>query len=277
MKNSKSHFLVLGVKVDLLTMEETLKIIEERIAKNSVKSPLHIVTAYSEFFVTAKKDPDFFRILNNADLVLPDGVGPLAANDYQKRIQPTSGVVTKVFAGLTTGKNVLQGRVGQTVSGVALFKTLISEAAQKNWRVFFLGGFGDVAEELAKQYQKTYPSLQVGFDSGEQRVGSSEIEAQNVLKTITDFAPDLLFVCYGPVTQEKWIARNKDQLQTKVVMGAGGTFDEVSGRVAAPPEFMGRMGLKWLGRLLIEPKRFRRILRASIVFPWLVFRQISKS
>jgi N-acetylglucosaminyldiphosphoundecaprenol N-acetyl-beta-D-mannosaminyltransferase len=81
-----------------------------------------------------------------------------------------------------------------------------------------------------------------------------------------------LFVAYGPGKQEKWVWQNKRRLKAKVAIGVGGTFDEVLGKFPTAPAWMEKRGLKWLQRLVVDPKRWRRIINAVIIFPWMVFK-----
>ena len=80
---------------------------------------------------------------------------------------------------------------------------------------------------------------------------------------------DLLFVAFGQVKQEKWIAKNLPKIPVKVAMGVGGSFDEISGRVPRPPKWISNLGLKWLFRLVAEPWRIKRQL-ALLKFAWQV-------
>ena len=218
-----------------------------------------VVTAYSEFFVKARRDLEFKKVLNAANLVLPDGVGPLAANYYHDSQN-----------WWLTGLKVLKGEIGETVPGVWLFSELVKEAALKDWKVLLLGGFGDTAEILSKQLKSKYSDLKIMADPGEQNLALSSGSEETLLK-ISNFQPDLLFVAYGPGRQEKWIAKFKKDLSCKVAIGVGGTFDELSGKVKPAPEIWEKAGLKWLWRLIQEPKRIGRIFNAVIIFPLLVF------
>jgi N-acetylglucosaminyldiphosphoundecaprenol N-acetyl-beta-D-mannosaminyltransferase len=111
----------------------------------------------------------------------------------------------------------------------------------------------------------------VAYDAGESRVGTDRAVDERVVHKINAFKPDLLFVQYNPVKQEKWIAGHLSRLQARVIMGVGGTFNEYLGDFKAAPVWMERVGLKWLWRMIVEPKRLGRIFRAVVVFPWLVF------
>lgn len=264
---------ILGVRVDRVDRKQTLEIIAGKIAGGRPGKLLHLVTAYSEFFVTATKDEDFRKVLATADLVVADGVGPLAAIDYFSGIKSGDGAATKLLRGLVTGLKVIRGKVGQPVSGVWLFTALLEMAAEKKWRVFLLGGFGDTAEKLAGKLESKWPQLLIGFDRGEQDLDILNEDSDSVLEKINHFRPDILLVAYGPVKQEKWIARNKFRLAARVAIGVGGTFNEMLGRQRPAPAVVEKAGFKWLWRLIFEPRRLRRILNAFPIFPLSVFRE----
>lgn len=253
---------VLGVDVNEIDRVETIKKIYGWIqGRGHLK---HVVTIYSEFLLMAEKDKEFKRAITKAELVVPDGVGVLAAMKYAK--------APGVLSGLQTGLEGLRGELGEAVTGVWLFEELVRLAVGNGWRVFLLGGFGDTAERLTRKLKRDNPKLVIQSDAGEQRVGENEKENERVIKRINEFKPDLLMVAYGPVVQEKWIYRNKKKLKAKVAIGLGGTFDEVLGEFPKTPVWMEKRGLKALWRLLVQPKRLPRILKGVLVFPWRVFR-----
>ena len=298
---------ILGVKVDEISRQETIDKISSWIGKR--EGLKHVVTIYSEFLLVAEKDEEFKKATKKADLVVPDGVGVLAALEYKKittRAAQHSGRdlryasatrrrVALLFAGLRVGVDGLRGNLGEPVTGVWLFEELVGLAAKNGWKVFLLGGFGDTAERLAEKLKNASldpfdsakaslrmtkrMGLQVEFDAGEQRVGrileSSQTRPQNdeVIEKINEFKPDLLFVAYGPIKQEKWIYKNKGKLKAKVAIGLGGTFDEVLGEFPRTPEWMEKRGLKALWRLVVQPKRLPRIWRGMVVFPFRVWRR----
>ncbi len=263
--------MVLGTRVDLVGRKEVVEIISGWVASNDTQVKL-VATAYSEFFVNSLSDKDFRMALEGADLVTPDGIGPLAAIRYQLAAARQTTIAGKFLAGLQTGVDILRGRVGQPVSGYWLFQTLVERAAEEGWSVFLLGGFGETAERLVKKLQITNHKLQIVAEGGAQTMMEMTGEAnERVIEKINRFKPDLLFVAYGPVKQEKWLAANREKLAVKVAMGVGGTFDEALGLVKPAPVFMTRIGLKWFWRLLQQPQRLPRIFKATFVFAWLVF------
>lgn len=272
---------ILGLPVDILSKEETYSIIKSWLSLRSSKLRT-VVTAYSEFFVKASRDTEFARIIQEADLVTPDGNSVLAAIAFGKaissQITDDSSQIRKVLIGLReglkVGAKIWSGGVGEPVTGVWLFEKITSEAEKRNWRLFLLGGWDNVSGEAAQILLKRFPNIKVAFDSGEESVGSDPETDKRVIKKIQSFNPDFLFVQYRPVVQEKWIASHRRELsKVGVAMGIGGTLDEYVGRLASSPGFMERHGLKWLWRMILQPARWRRMIDAVIVFPWLVFRE----
>ncbi len=87
---------------------------------------------------------------------------------------------------------------------------------------------------------------------------------------MTDFKPHLVFVAFGSPWQELWIERHRNQFQNCVVMGVGGAFDFLGGKVPRAPVIIRRLGFEWLFRLIVQPWRLRRQLRL-VRFGWLIF------
>lgn len=260
---------VLNAPVDVLTGQQTLDVLSDWISKKT-RMKL-VVTAYSEFYVKAQTDPEFMKVMQTADLVTPDGVSVLAAVKYLDRVN-NMGVIGKLFQGVKVGGEIVAGKVGKAVTGVWLFENLTKLAAEKGWKVFLLGGWDNVSEKTAKMLLKRFPKLKVSFDAGETMVGTDKKTNKRVIEKINDFAPDILFVAYNPIKQEKWLYKHREVLKAKIGIGVGGTYNEYLGLFKKAPRFMETMGLKWLWRVMVEPKRMGRILRAVIVFPWKVFR-----
>lgn len=261
---------VLGLPVDILTKNEVVSLIEGWIRNPSGKLRL-LVTAYSEFFVRAQDDKEFAKIISKADLVTPDGRSVLAAVEYGKMVHGTW--YKKLVDGLKVGGRILNDDLGETVTGVWLFEELTKEASRKGWKVFLLGGEHNSSQRASQILLERFSELRVAYDAGEKNLGKSDEENERIVEKINKFKPDVLFVTYSAVGQYKWIWENKDRLNAGVAMGIGGTLDEFVGDLKLAPKWMQSMGLKWLWRLWLEPKRWRRMIDAVIVFPWLVFRE----
>lgn len=269
--NKNMRTKVLGIPVDILTKEETYSIVESWFDKE-IKKPKLIVTAYSEFFVNALRDQEFARIIKKADVVTPDGKSVLAANKYLG-LSKNKNLLQKIGLGLSVGQDILSGSIGESVTGVWLFEKITANAVKHNWKIFLLGGLDNVGEKAARMLQGRFPGIRVEFDEGEIGVGTNLVVDERVVEKINRFKPDFLFVQYRPIVQEKWIDSHRDNLKIGVAMGIGGTLDEYVGRLKTSPKWMEKRGLKWLWRLFLQPKRWKRMIDAVIIFPWLVFKE----
>ena len=82
-----------------------------------------------------------------------------------------------------------------------------------------------------------------------------------ILAKIKAGETDVLYVAFGAPNQDKWIARNKEQLlPVRLAIGVGGSLDFITGRAVRAPQWMQSLGLEWLHRLIKEPWRWRRML-----------------
>ena len=143
-----------------------------------------------------------------------------------------------------------------TVDGFGIALVLKSRMrASKNTKDIVFTGV-DLVSETLKIMNEEKLSLFLLGGSSEQNVSmlaSKKIEKQ-----------------YPNIRQESWIIRNSSKIPANISIGVGGTLDFLSGNVKRAPRFMRNLGLEWLYRLLIQPSRLPRILKAVILFPILV-------
>jgi len=222
---------ILNVPIHAISTAEALVQVREFMDDAHVHQ---IATANPEFVMTAQKDESFLRVLEEADLVLADGVGLLLAGRWLKQPFP------------------------ERVAGSDIVYLLAEMAAQENWRLFLLGAAPGVAEEAAILLEKRYPGLLI---SGTYAGSPEPAENDFIVQQVNESQTDMLFVAYGAPRQDKWIARNKHTLNTvKVAVGIGGSLDFITGRSVRAPRWIQRLGLEWLHRLFQEPWRWRRML-----------------
>jgi len=219
---------ILGVRVDCLDTKETLERIEGFVGSGRVHQ---VATVNPEFVMRAQNDREFARVLEAADLCLPDGTGVVWAARRQ-------GCALR-----------------EPVPGTDLVEPLAALCARREFRLFLLGAQPGVANELAARLAAINPGIQVAAHSGEPDASSDE----ESLRRISDHRTDVLLVAYGAPTQELWIDRLRSRLGVSVAMGVGGAFDYLTGRVPRAPAWMRRSGLEWLHRLAYQPWRFRRM------------------
>ena len=221
---------ILGCNVDKIDMDETLQKIGDFIQSGN---PHHIITLNAEIIYKAQSDPKLKTIINEADLVTPDGSGVVWASKYLNSPMP------------------------ERVTGIDLTQNLAELASKKGWTLYLYGGAPSVAEVAAQNLQIKHPELKI---AGTCHGYITEAEEQNLLKDITEKRPDILLVALGAPKQEFWIKKHQKTLQTSVCIGVGGSLDVIAGRVKRAPVFFQRAGLEWLYRLIKEPHRIGRMM-----------------
>ncbi len=222
--------VILGVPVHPVTFEDFLDAVAQFIRQGT---PHQICTANPEFVMTAQRRPDFLRVLQEADLVLPDGVGLLWAAKRMGHPLP------------------------ERVTGSDGIYLLAERAAREGWRLFLLGAMPGVAEKTASILAQRYPGLNVvGTYPGSPR----DEDYPEIARRIKTAQPDILLVAYGAPNQDLWIAQHKEDLGVPVSMGVGGAFDFVAGVQKRAPRLLIRLNLEWLWRLVTQPWRWRRQL-----------------
>lgn len=271
---------ILGVKVDNITMLGAIHLVEGWLSK---KGQYYITTPNLEFIKDAQKDPDFKKILNNADLAIPDSsrLTWLLKLSTEKIFLKRIGIFLE---GLIPSGVKYQKRDGEViqfevVTGVDLMERLCQIASEKAFTIGLLGGAPGVADKTRDCLVERYPKLKISIatsggningrnlnghnNSIEYKVYSIEgkktkPKTPNTLYTIP--YTDILFVAFGHGKQEKWIYQNLPKIPVKVAMGVGGAFDVISGKVPRAPAWMRNLGMEWLFRLLVQPWRIKRQL-----------------
>ncbi|MGF9891367.1 WecB/TagA/CpsF family glycosyltransferase [Priestia megaterium] len=194
-----------------------------------------IVAINPEKIMHGTKDQELKELLNSATYQIPDGHGIVVLSKRQG------------------------GNIKERVTGCDLFQQLCELAAKEGKKVFLYGAKPGVAEQTKSILEQRYSGLNV--------VGTLDgfvMDKTLIIDTINNAKPDFLFVALGSPAQEKWIKENMDQLDAHIFQGVGGSFDVVSGNIKRAPKWMQKMGLEWLHRVILEPKRVVRIIRLSL-------------
>lgn len=169
--------------------------------------------------------------------------------------------------GVVWGARFLGLDVPERVAGIDLFNELIARSASNGFSVFLLGARPEVVARVARLLVERYPSLRI---AGAHH-GYFWDEEEAIVKMIRDSGARLLFVAISSPMKEKFINRWQRELGVSFVMGVGGTFDVVAGKVARAPVWMQRAGLEWFYRLVQEPRRmWKRYLVTNMQFAWLL-------
>ena len=221
---------ILGLNFDNVTMEEALAIGEGFLGGDR---PAVVVTPNAEIAYDAATDAAFCALLNEADLILPDGAGVVLA----ARLRKTP--------------------LKEKVAGIDFASNLLSVFARRGTKLFLLGGKPGVAEQAAKNMQAQAPGLVIcGTADGYFKEEASVVEAINAA------GAEALFVCLGAPKQEKFMLAHRGELPTvRLMAGLGGSLDGFAGNVKRAPDWMIQLQLEWFYRLCREPKRIGRMMR----------------
>ena len=239
---------VLGVQIDALTKEELLHKLKNILTYKQI----FITTPYSEMIVAAQNDEEFRAVLNFADFSLPDGIGVLWAAHYL--CSKSSNLVSSLLSILLNPKSI-RSPIPEKISGSDFVWDLAALAAQKDFSIFLLGGYGDTPKLVTEKLKSKFPNITVaGAYSGDP-------EEPGIVERINNSGADFLFVALGPIRQEKWIYENLPKLRVKLAIGLGGTFDYLAQKRPLAPELWAQRGLEWLWRLITQPWRAGRILK----------------
>jgi len=233
---------VLGVGFDRVHLAAAT---EQVLRRLDADERTFVITANPEFVMLARRDESVAQIAREAQLVVADGSGVVAASR-------------------------LLGDPLPRVPGRLLVDALVPHLAQRRSPIFFLGAAPGVAERAAAELRRRARGLVVAGV----HAGSAEPDDDAVsVARIRDSGARVLFVAYGMPKQERWIARNLAALPAvRLAVGVGGVFDQLAGVQKVPPAIFHAIGLEWLWRLVREPRRWRR-QRVLPVFALLVLRR----
>ncbi len=227
---------VLGVPLHAITQEETLRVIDERVQRRQFTQHGAVNVAK---LVKMQKDSDLYEAVASCDIVSIDGMG------------------------VVWGARLLGERVPERVTGIDLFARLLQLAAQRGYRIFLLGATPEVLDMLLARLARDLPSLQIAGSHH----GYFWEDEQRVVEQIKRSGAQLLFVAMSSPKKEAFINRWNKGLGVTFVMGVGGSFDVLSGKVRRAPRWLQQHGLEWLFRLAQEPRRmWKRYLFTNAEF-----------
>ncbi len=218
-----------GIPVVDLTMDDLVAQVESHLV---ARESTHLVNLNPYHFLIAGQDADFASICRSGDIVFTDGVGILLAS--------------------RVGQHPIRNRF----TGLDLMTRLCEVSSVRGFSVFLLGGTGGMALRCARYLENRFPRLTVaGVYEPPLADSIGEFPNDEIVRSINDASPDILFVAFGAPKQEKWIERFRDRLNVPIMMGVGGSFDILGGRFSRAPRWIRSLGLEWLFRLGTEPRR----------------------
>lgn len=232
---------IMGVCFDAVTLTQAADRAMEQIRAGKKG---YVVTPNPEIVYQAMEDAQFCEIVNQASLVLPDGIGVIYAS------------------------KILGERLPGKVAGIDFAAQLCHRMAQQKMRLFLLGAKPGVADQAAESLKKKYPGLIIAGT----RDGYFKNDSEAVHEVNAAGGADVLFVCLGAPKQERFMAKYQNELNVTLCCGLGGSLDVFAGTVQRAPDIFIRLGLEWFYRLCKEPRRIGRMMKLPL-FMLLVIRK----
>ncbi|MEM6515850.1 MAG: WecB/TagA/CpsF family glycosyltransferase [Bacteroidota bacterium] len=226
-------------------MQETLSLVDSCI---NDKSQIHHTVVNAGKIVSMQTDLQLRKSVNESDIVNADGQAVVWAS------------------------HILGKPLKERVAGIDLMGKLVELAHNKGYNIYFLGATENVVKKVVDTYSQLYsPRIIAGYRNGY----FTKDEEPSIAKEISDSMANILFVAISSPTKENFLYHNRSLLKNvNFIMGVGGSFDVVAGKVKRAPMWMQKSGLEWFYRFLQEPKRmWKRYLIGNSKFIALVIRE----
>ncbi len=228
-----SSVAILGSHVHILSCDDAVGAIEQFLTNRNGTCRQVVVTGFHGLW-EAHKDPELHRILNSADLWVADGIAP-------------------VFVARLKGIRDMQ-----RIPGAELMEAYFALANRKGYRSFFYGDTEDTLTRLTAILERKYPGHWVcGTYSPPFRPLTPE-EDSGVVRMINGAEPDVVWVGLGMPKQDRWVFEHKNRLNAPVAIGVGAAFRFHARMVKRVPKMIGDMGLEWVWRFALEPRKLWR-------------------
>lgn len=229
--------------MDVASTAETVRIIDNAVTNGDFLQ--HVVVNVAKL-INMRSDPQLKASVCECDIINIDGMG------------------------VVLGARFVGHKVPERVTGIDLFNALLEMSAHRGFAIYLLGAKQEIVKEAERRVKEQHPELNV--------VGSHHgyfwDDEEAVVNEIRASGAQLLFVAITSPKKENFINRWRDQLGVNFVMGVGGTFDVVAGKVSRAPKWMQDSGLEWLYRVIQEPRRmWKRYLKTNLLFAWLLLKE----
>ena len=238
--------MLFGIPVARITEAQAVEKIVELARKPPAGRPAFVATLNVDFVANAVSgwpfggNGELWRYLRNADLVTADGMPIVILSRLLRRPLP------------------------ERVTGADMVPQICRRFAEEGLSIYVLGGSQPALDEALA---KLPPVKVAGLDPCAVKLDACQ---SDIIERINSAKPDLLFVALGNPKQELWMGRNAAKLEVPVMIGVGGTFNFIAGRVKRAPKWMQKCALEWVYRIIQEPGRlWRRYAYGLVKFSWL--------
>lgn len=251
LKKAKKY-RVLGVDISPYSQEEFFQLVASHLQNGESSQPLFVVTVNPEIAVESIVDNEFKNILTSSSINTADGIG------------------------IRWAINFLYDKHIERITGSDSLEKICRISARCNKSVFLYGAMPTVADQAATVLKQRINQLDVegtfSPDSTDVEFEQLPAQTQQQLREAS-----VIFVALGAPAQEKWIRNNLSELANcKLIIGVGGTFDFIAGKVKRAPKWMQDLGLEWFYRLITQPRRWRRMLKFPVFVLNILFLKYTK-
>lgn len=232
---------ILDVPVDMVNNKQAMDIFEGLMELPGCSL---IVTPNSEIIMNATKDAELKMLIEEAGLIIPDGIGLVYASKIIK--QPLS----------------------ERVTGVDFLTSILAYLEKTGKSIYLLGSKpaneerASVAQLAAEHMLMKYPNLKV---AGTHDGYFTKEDEENLVNEINESGAEFLCVALGAPKQEKFIFEHRDEFKhIRAGIGVGGSLDVWAGTAKRAPQFYQDHGLEWLYRFIKEPTRYKRMAQLPL-------------
>ena len=235
---------ILGFDVCCSNENELIKQIFDDYINNT---KVMIANVNPEIIINNYKNKEYVANLNKQKYQIPDGIGIVIASKINK------------------------GKIRKRIAGIDFMYKIINESMKYNAKIFLYGSKPGIAETAKYELQKKYDGLNI--------VGTCDgyVDEVDAINKINEARPDIIFVGLGSPKQENFIISNMNKLKTtKIFMPIGGSLDVVSNTLKRAPNWIIRMNLEWLYRLIKQPQRLFRQLKLITFMKCVILEKIKR-
>jgi N-acetylglucosaminyldiphosphoundecaprenol N-acetyl-beta-D-mannosaminyltransferase len=228
---------LLGCPVDILSLDETLDLAREAIV--SRKRLQHVALNVAKL-VNMRNDPILAADVVNSDVVGVVGMGIVWAAKCM-------GITIKA-----------------RVAGIDLLNAILALCARDGFKPYFLGATPEILDQAVRRTTERHPLIRF---AGAQHGYFAESHEIKIVDRIRQSAADCLFIGMPSPRKERFLSAHRDEVNVPFIMGVGGSFDVLAGKVKRAPVHMQQVGLEWLYRVYQEPRRmWWRYARTNTLF-----------
>ncbi|MBD1827663.1 WecB/TagA/CpsF family glycosyltransferase [Microcoleus sp. FACHB-61] len=241
---------VLGILVNAVNYEAAVSKI---IAAASAGKPMSVSALAVHGVMTGVLDSTHRYRINHIDLVLPDG-------------QPVRWALNLLY----------HTELPDRVCGPNAMLQICERAAEEGLSIYLYGSQASVLEALSRNLCERFPKLIIAGTQPSKFRHVSAQEKQEIAQQIRNSGAAITFVGLGCPRQEVWAYEYRDDLSMPLI-AVGAAYDFHAGNLAKSPEFLSKIGLEWLFRMMKEPKRlWQRYVFLNPLYIWLFLLQALK-